>query len=244
MNILDILIIIFVLFGAVLGFKRGFTKEIVKALGFIAVIIVAYFLKNPLSVFLYEKLPFFKFGIFKSMEILNILLYEILAFIICIVILSVVLKILSAITTVFEKILNATVILGIPSKIAGAVVGIVYHFIFVFIILYVLSFTLVDNDFVYNSKFRQPILNNTPLLSGLMDKSVSVIDEFIEVKNKYNDKEVSENEFNYQAFELFLKYDVIKPESLEKLISDGKVDSFEGCIDLINKYKEGQNGTN
>lgn len=244
MNILDIGIIIFVLFGAVLGFKRGFTKELVKALGFIAVVVVAYFLKNPLSVFLYEKLPFFKFGVLKSMEILNILLYEMVAFIICIVILSIVLKVLIFATSIFEKILNATIILGIPSKIAGALVGIVYHFIFVFIVLYVLSFTFVDNEIVYNSKFRQPILNNTPLLSGLIDKSVSVIDEFIEVKNKYNDKEVSENEFNYQAIELFLKYDVIKPESLEKLISDGKIESFNGCIDLINKYKEEKNGIN
>ena len=75
MNIIDIAIIILVLFGAVLGFKRGFTKEVVKALGFIAVIVVAYFLKNPLSIILYEKLPFFSIGIFKSMEILNILLY-------------------------------------------------------------------------------------------------------------------------------------------------------------------------
>lgn len=244
MSILDIIIIIFILFGVVLGFQRGFTKELVKALGFIAVIIVAYFLKNPLSVLMYEKLPFFKFGILKSMEILNILVYEAIAFIICIIILSIILKALLLASTLFEKILNATVILGIPSKLAGAVVGGLYHFVFVFIVMYVLSFTLVDNEFVYNSKFREPILNNTPLLSGLIDKSVDVIDEFVELKDKYKDKQVSENEFNYQAFELFLKYEVITPESLDKLISSGKVESFEGCIDLILKYKEAENGTN
>ena len=32
MNVIDIGIIIIILFGAVLGFKRGFTKELVKAL--------------------------------------------------------------------------------------------------------------------------------------------------------------------------------------------------------------------
>jgi len=237
MNILDIGIIVFLIFGAVLGFKRGFTYELVKAVGFIAVIIVAYFLKNPLSVFLYEKLPFFKFGILKSMEILNILLYEVIAFLICIIILSILLKVLLLATKIFEKILDVTVILSIPSKLAGAIVGVLYHFIFVFIVLYVLSFTLVDNKIIYDSKYREPILNNTPLLSTFVDESVVVIDEFIALKDKYSDKEVSESEFNYQAFELFLKYDVIKPESLEKLISDGKVSSFEGCIDLINKYK-------
>lgn len=237
MNILDIGIIIFILFGAILGFKRGFTKEVVKALGFIAVIVVSYFLKNPLSIIFYEKLPFFSFGIFKSIEILNILLYEILAFIVCIVILSIVLKIVLLATTLFEKILNATVILGLPSKIAGALVGIIYNYILVFFILYAASFIFIDNEYVINSKYRAPILNNTPLLSNLIDKSMDVVDEFMDLKDKYSDKSISENEFNYQAFDLFLKYDVITPVSLEKLIADGKVKSFDSCIELIEKYK-------
>lgn len=238
MNILDISIIIFVAFGAILGFKRGFTYELIKALGFIAIIILSYFLKNPLSIFLYEKLPFFKFGIFKSIEILNILLYEAIAFIICFALLSIVLKIVSLITKVFEKILTATIILGIPSKLLGLLVGIVFHFVISFIVLYVLSFTLIDNGIVYNSKFREPILNNTPLLSNFIDKGVNVVDEFILLKENYSNKQVSENEFNYQAYELFLKYNVIKPESLQQLIDKGKVSPFEGYNDLINKYKK------
>ena len=251
MNLLDISIIIFVVYGAILGFKRGFTKEVVKALGFIAVIVVAYFLKNPVSIFLYEKLPFFEFGLLKNMEILNILLYETLAFILCIIVLVLVLKIVSMLSSVIEKIFDATVILSIPSKIAGALVGCIYNFIIVFLILYVLTFTLLDNDIVANSKFRAPILNNTPHLSSLIDKSMNVIDEFMVLKDKYSDKSISENEFNYQAFDLFLRYNVVKPSTLEKLISDGKVNCFvssdengEGCIDLINKYKEGNNGNN
>ena len=83
MNILDIGIIIFILFGAVLGLKRGFTKELVEAIGFIVVIVLAYFLKNPLSVLMYEFLPFFSFGLLKNVEIFNILIYEVIAFLIC-----------------------------------------------------------------------------------------------------------------------------------------------------------------
>ena len=97
MNILDIGIVIFILFGAVLGFKRGLTNELVKTVGFIVVVILAYFLKNPLSVLMYEHLPFFEFGILKNVEILNILIYEALAFIICVIVLSIVLKILMVI---------------------------------------------------------------------------------------------------------------------------------------------------
>lgn len=242
MSIIDIIIVIFIALGFILGFKRGFTKEVVKALGFIAVIIVSYFLKNPLSVFLYERLPFIKFGMLRNAEILNILFYELIAFIICIVVLSILLKALLLATTVFEKILDATVILGIPSKIAGAIVGALYHFIFVFVALYVVSIIMLDNKLITNSKFREPILNNTPLLSGFVDKSMKVVDEFILIKNNYSNTTMSEDTYTYEAIDLFLKYEVIKPEALEKLIENGKINSFTNCVELINKYKENNNG--
>ena len=237
MNILDILIIIFILFGAVLGFKRGFTKEVVEAIGFVVVVIVEKKKKNPLSVIMYEYLPFFKFGLLKNIEILNILIYEALAFIICIIILSLVLKVLLMVTTIFEKIVNATIILSLPSKIAGAIVGILYHYVFAFIILYVISLIFYDIDFIDNSKYKDKILNNTPILSSFADKSVNVINEFIVLKDNYSDKTISESEFNYQAIELFLKYEIITPESLKKLIDEGKIEPFDNYGDLIRTYK-------
>lgn len=242
MNILDIIIIIFILFGAVLGFKRGFTKEVVEALGFVVVVIIAYFLKNPLSVIMYEYLPFFKIGLLKNVEILNILVYEGIAFIICVILLSIVLKVLLTITSVFEKIINATIILSLPSKIAGAIVGILYHYVFIFIALYVVSLTIYDVDFIDDSKYKDKILDKTPILSSFADKSVNVINEFIVLKDNYSDKTISESEFNYQAIELFLKYEIITPESLKKLIDEGKIDTFDNYGDLIRTYGGDLNG--
>lgn len=239
MNVLDIIIIIFILFGAVLGFKRGFTKELVEAVGFIVVLIIAYFLKNPLSVLMYEHLPFFSFGVLKNAEILNVLVYEVLAFIICIILLSIILRLILVATSVFEKILNTTIILGIPSKIAGAIVGILHHFVVAFIIVYIISMVFIDVSFVNESKFKNKILNNTPLLSEIADKGTVVVKEFLDLKDKYNDQTISESEFDYQAIELFLKYDVITPTSLEKLFESGKIEKFENYGELIKKAKEG-----
>lgn len=238
MNILDIGIIIFILFGAFLGFKRGFTKELVEAIGFIVVIVLAYFLKNPLSTLMYEYLPFFDFGILKNIEIFNILIYEMLAFLICIVLLSIVLKVILLASSIFEKILNATIILGIPSKIAGAIIGAIYHFIVSFVILYILTIFCFDIDFINESKLKTKILNNTPILSNIADKGVNVINEFLVLKQQYTDRNISEAEFDYQAIELFLKYDVITPEGLEKLIEKGKIEEFDNYGDLIKTYKE------
>ena len=82
MNLLDIFVIIFILLGALVGFKRGFTKELTEAVGFIVIVILAYIFKNPLSVFFYEHMPFLNVGFLKGAEVLNILMYEILAFLV------------------------------------------------------------------------------------------------------------------------------------------------------------------
>ncbi len=237
MNVIDIGIIIFILFGALTGFKRGFTKEVIKTLGFIAIVVLAYFLKNPLSIFFYEHLPFLKFGIFKGIEVLNILFYEILAFIIVLSILGLILKLVLFASTIFEKLLNATIILGIPSKILGAIVGLLYHYIICFVILYVITLTCFDLDIVKTSKYRDKIVNNTPILSNFVDKSINVVDEFIRLKEDYEDKKVSESEFNYKAIELFLKYDLVNTNSIEKLVNSKKISSFDNLDELLNKYK-------
>lgn len=237
MNLIDIGIVIFIIFGAILGFKRGFTKELVEAVGFIAIVIIAYLFKNPLSVFFYEHLPFLKIGILKGAEVLNILIYEILAFLVLLVLLSIILKILLAATSLFEKILNATIILGIPSKICGAIIGILHHYVLVFVVLYILTLTCFDFEIVNSSKYRGQIVDNTPILSDLIDDSINVVNEFKTLKQKYEDKTISESEFNYSALELFLKYKLVDSSSVIKLIEKGKITSFDNYNELINKYK-------
>jgi len=233
MNLLDLGIIIIIVFGAVIGFKRGFTRELVEATGFIMVIVLSYLLKNPLSIFLYERLPFFKIGFLKGFDILNIIVYELIAFFICAAILYLILKLLVKFTSIFEKLLNMTIILSIPSKIAGALVGVLHYFVFVFIVLYVLSLTCFDVDFVNESKFKDKIVNHTPLFTNLANNSVKVIDEFAELKVSYDDRTMSEYEFNYKAIELFLKYNVISKESLSKLFESGKLEKFDNYSELL-----------
>ena len=64
MNYVDIIILIFLAFGAILGFKRGFTRQLVSLVGMFAIVILAFIFKNPVSVILYNNLPFFNFASF------------------------------------------------------------------------------------------------------------------------------------------------------------------------------------
>ena len=81
MNIVDAVIILFLLLGTVIGFKQGVLKKTVSYIGLIVIIILSFSLKNYVSVFMYENLPFFNFwGLLTGLEILNVILYELIAF--------------------------------------------------------------------------------------------------------------------------------------------------------------------
>ena len=236
MNIIDFIIILFILSGAIIGFKRGFTRQLVSLVSFFAIIILAFMFKNPVSIFLYEHLPFFKFGgILKGVTVLNIALYELIAFLFMALILTIIFKILTIVTNIFEKILKMTIILSIPSKIAGAIVGIIENYIWIFIVLYILSFPVFNIDIINQSKYRNNILNNTPILSNFIEPTVNALTEFGELKNKYENTD-NALEFNKETLDLFLKYDVITVESVDKLIEQDKL-KIDDVDTILNKYR-------
>lgn len=238
MNIIDIIIILFLILGAYIGFKQGFTKSLVSFLGILFVAIIAYFLKNPVSEFLMSFCPFFNFGgIIKGVTVLNIAVYEIIAFILVFSILMISLKVLLLATGILETILKFTIILGIPSKILGSIVGIVKHYVIIFFVLYFLSMpNFVDVEFIKNSNYREPILRNTPLLSNVAESTLKVLDEFKGLSDKYTDTENS-NEFNLETLDLFLKYKVVTVDTVKKLENNGKID-IKGMDRVISKYEE------
>lgn len=238
MNIIDIIIILFLILGAYIGFKQGFTKSLVSFLGILFVAIIAYFLKNPVSEFLMSFCPFFNFGgIIKGVTVLNIAVYEIIAFILVFSILMIALKVLLLATGILETILKFTIILGIPSKILGSIVGIIKHYVIIFFVLYFLSMpNFVDVEFIKNSNYREPILKNTPLLSNVAESTLKVLDEFKGLSDKYTDTENS-NEFNLETLDLFLKYKVVTVDTVKKLENNGKID-IKGMDRVISKYEE------
>ena len=223
MNIVDIIILIILAFGALLGFKRGFTKQLVSLIGIFAIIILSFLFKNVVSVFLYNNLPFINFGgIFKDVTVINILVYEIIAFFIIFMLLTLVFRILLKVTTIFEKILKWTIILGIPSKILGAVLGIVQNYIYVFIVLYLLVIPTADYNFLDESKVASTILNKTPILTNVCDKTLNVFNEIKSLAKEYENTN-NVNEFNNKALNIMIDSDVITKENAQKLIDKGKI---------------------
>lgn len=237
MNVVDIFIIIFILIGGFLGFKRGAVKEFVSAIGFFVVVVLSFLLKNPLSVIFYENLPFFKFGgIFKGVTALNIALYELIAFLVAALILTLLWKLVGYASSIVQKLINMTFILGLPSKIIGFIIGVLEYYVLAFIIIYILTLPIFSVKEVVESKNAKFILNDTPVISSFVKNSTGFIGKFIELRDKYQVTE-SANEFNYETLDLFMKYDIVDVKSVKKLKEKNKI-SIDGIDTLIEKYEE------
>lgn len=234
MNILDVCIILLLGLGAVLGFKKGVIKSGVTFIGTLIIIILAYYLKNPISIFLYKYLPFFTLtGIFKGVSVFNILIYEALAFLLVFTILGVILSVLIKLTGIIEKIMTFTIILGIPSKILGMIFGLFQYFIYIFIILFMLSQFNTTREFVEQSNMGTKILTKTPVLSKIVGNAYNSVREIITLAELNEDK----NKVNRESLDILLKYKIISVDNTEYLIEKGKI-KISNKEEILNKHRE------
>lgn len=223
MNSVDFLIIIFILFGFLIGWKNGVIKQLVSTVGLVLIFIFSYTLKNPLSSFFYDHLPFIKFkGFFEGIIVLNILLYEVLAFVIIFSILFLIFRIVLRTSSKLEKILKATIILGLPSKILGGILGILENFVLAFIILFFLNLPVFNINTVNNSKFSNIILNKTTILSNVCNNTLLLYEEINNLKDEYG-RDQDKDKLNSEMLKLFIEYKVIDKDQAYELLQNDKL---------------------
>ena len=228
-NVVDAIIILFLLAGAVLGFKRGAIQTLATLIGTILILIIAYYLKNPLSVFLYTYLPFFKLGgIFNGITVINILIYEAIAFLIVLGVLSVLLSVILKITGILSKIVDHSIILTLPSKLIGIAVGFLEAYVFLFVLLFIFSQFSFSNTVLKDSKYTNIILSKTPFTTGFKN-SYNAFNEIRDLGNNSNNKD-------YEALNTLLKYDIITTDNAHKLVDNGKI-NIKGSNKLIERYE-------
>ena len=222
MNVVDVIIIALLIVGGVAGFKAGVIKKLTDFIGMFVVIILAFYLKNYISVIMYENLPFFNFfGLINGIDALNILLYEVIAFLVIFIALLFVLKVVLTLTGLIEKILKATVILSIPSKLLGIVVGVIEMYVYLFLILVIVSLPIFDSSFLKDSKMNNFILNNTPVLSSVSEE---IIDIYGDVYNIIDNRKNKTNEqLNEEILKVLIDKKVVTKESAKKLVDKNKI---------------------
>ncbi len=236
MNIIDIAIVLLILMFGIIGAKRGILKQLVMTLGTLLIFFLSFRLREPLASFFCNVLPFFQFGgSIEGVEVLNILLYQLLAFLLVFGILSFLLGILIHVTGIIEKVLKFTIILGIPSKILGFIVGLIEGYIVLFIALFFLRQPSFMTDLFVDSRLSDRILNSTPVLSttvGNINDTVNDVYDLIKTFDDENDKTT----LNQEVLDTMLKYKITSKEQVEKLIEKGKLKQKEGLSVILDRY--------
>ena len=219
--IINIIIIAFIISETYSGYKKGFFESSVRFLGFCLSLIGAYIIKTPLAQILYLNLPFFKFGgLFNGVSALNIIAYEVIAFIIVFVFLTIIVNVIYKITGLIDKLISAIFFLGIPNKILGAVVGFVQSFIILYFAIFAIK---VAGNFLgmeMKPSLADSIIN-IPVLKNTFGDTLKSLDEITEIAKNYENIK-NKDEFNNKALDILIDNNILTEENLEKMIKSGK----------------------
>lgn len=231
MNIMSAVIILIVLFYVVLGLKRGVIKTGVSLIGTIAVLVVSFVLKDIIANFLMEKLPFFNFGgVFEGITSINILMYEMISFIVVFVILYCILNILLTLSGLIEKLLKLTIVLAIPSKILGALLGLIEGIIVAFLVSFVFLHLAPTEKYVMDSKLAIILLERAPFIGRMTTSTTLALEDINKIVNSLKE-DSNRSDANYQVLHQLIYWKVITVEEAQKLIDNKKIE-FDSEIEL------------
>ena len=110
-------------------------------------------------------------------------------------------------------------------------------YIYIFIILYILNMPIFNLHYVKDSNFGNTVLNETPVLSGLVDETVTAYnDVWVIIKNKDQN---SNKEINTLVLATLLDHKLININSAKKLVNANKIDITDPTI--LDNYNDNYN---
>lgn len=218
MNILDIIIVLILFIGMVIGYKQGFLKGIISLVGVSLIAIISFLFRDNLADILLKICPYFNFsGSYEGITSLNILVYEGISFAIIFVFLFGFLAIVLSVTGIIQKIIDISIVLTLPSKILSIIVGLINGVVIVFIVLFVMININPMRKYVYNSYISKLILERVSVLSKSTTNNYLAYEE-INNSVKACKKEHNKTKCNTDVANTLIKYDIISKDDVEELI--------------------------
>lgn len=237
MNIFDIGIILILIVFFLSGFKKGIIKETVSLIGIIIVFIISYSLKGVIGNSLCTFLPFFKFSApIEGISAINILIYQIIAFMIIFSALLSLYALAIKISKILQKLVNFTLVLLLPSKLLGALVSFIKGYIILFALLLILIIPLKNHPIYSESTLVNFILYKTPLISNSTNNFTKSVEEIYNLGYKVSKKEISNNTANLKTIDIMLKYNIVTKDTVKNLIKLNKLDNINNVDSILIKY--------
>lgn len=221
--IVDFLLIVFLIAGIVGGYKKGFLESTIRLIGNIVTFLGAYLLKGPLSIYLYTNLPFFDLGgFFEGLSVLNVIIYELIAFVILWVLFSVILGILFKVFKLEKLLMTIVAKLRLPNKILGGIFGFLEMYLFVYFFVLIAMFFANFNNYDMDNRLAGYVFR-TPFLNETFAPTYSALEDIVELTIKYDNNNDTVS-LNTEALGILSEYGLISEEDINILINDEKID--------------------
>ena len=220
--IVNAVIILFLVMGVYDGYKKGFIETLFRLVGSIVALVLAYIFKDRLSVLLYTHLPFIKLGgLFRGVSAINILIYELIAFVLIFIVVILVIDLIVKTSGLIEKLLKIIPLFDLLNGVLGAVIGLVQTVVILYFVIFVFKFGC--NLFGFQ---MQPSLADNVLEISLLDdrfgSTITSFNEIAEMAKKYENQK-DKTELNDKCIDILLEYKIITKENLDVLIKNHKV---------------------
>lgn len=237
LNVFDIGIILLCVMFFIVGFKNGVIKEVCSLVGTIVVFVIAFLVKGFLGNIMCIALPFFELsGPLEGISSINVLLYQIIAFMLVFCILLSVYALLMGISTVIQKLVNMTIILIPISKILGGVVALVKGYIIMFAVFLLLMIPLKNESIYSDSRLVKFMLYETPVLSDSVSTVTSSMEEINELTSKVAKQKLSSTEANLRTVDIMLKYKICDEDLIRTLVRKNKLTNVDNIENVLAKY--------
>ena len=237
LNIFDVGIILLLIMFLIVGFKNGVIREAFALIGIIAVFILSFVFKGLLGNLMCIILPFFKLsGIIEGFSVINILIYQIIAFMLVFAILLTIYEIFLKISKFIQKLVNLTIILILPSKLLGAVVSLINGVIVLYAVFIVLMIPLKNSELFTGSTMVNQILYKTPILSQSSNNYINTVEEIYNLAEKVSNKKISTNAANLELLDMMLKHKIVNKSTVESLVKLHKLDDVNNIETVLQKY--------
>lgn len=235
--VVDIAIVATILMFAIVGFKNGLIKQATSVVGIILVLVLSFLFKEQIGNILCKIMPFFNFyGNIKGLVVLNILIYQLVGFVIIYSILFSIYTLILKLSGILQKMVNMTIVLLLPSKIGGLILGFIEGYILTFVVLMVLTIPLKNVPLFKDSQVLNMMMTKTPIVSKYTNNLLSIIDETYILVDGVVDEKMAINEANLKMLDGMLKNKIVSKKTIEQLIVLDKLDSVEGVETVLNNY--------
>lgn len=235
MNIFSVIVILLIILSGVMGLKKGFLKESVVFIGTILVYIISFLLKDKIGLVLCKWFPFFSFD---GLQTLNILVYQLIAFVFIATILFSIATIIFKLTGIIQKLVDITIILTLPSKILGFIFGILEGYIVMFLILIILAIPLRNVELFKESTVVTKIMYNSPILSKTLGGVPKTIEDILDVTTEIQKTDYNKNKVALDIMKIELDHNIISKEDTLDLIERSKLDKVQGIKSFVKNYNK------